>query len=201
MEKLKSSGHESKDKHKSETQSATHTPPPATTATATTKAPSTPSQQPDWDLLRSRLEKAHPGARQVLSRFGRDLPAGLAHLLAVHEGACRCCSSRDNSDQDDAKTLSKTWSHRKAAFVAACKLSGLSFDDFLLRVLKLVMANSGNMQGVDPVSEEELWMYLRQNGYHEGGGGGGGATTATNELDEDQSILISVCGSSSSSSD
>lgn len=134
----------------------------ANSSSSSSSSSSTSSLQAlqEWDFC-SRLESCHPGLRALLNRHDRDTTSALGHLVAVHSEACNCCQNSSDSNEDSCVRNEKIWKSKKSAFVEACKLTGLSFEDFLSRVLSLILSNT--MQNVEPVNEADLWIYLRQN--------------------------------------
>jgi hypothetical protein len=56
--------------------------------------------------------------------------------------------------------MNKVWNQKKVLFMELHKLTGLSFDEFLNRTLRLLLNNT--LQEVAPLSESEFWKSLRQ---------------------------------------
>ena len=110
----------------------------------------------DWELC-MRLESYNGMFRSILEKFHRDIKACLSHVLIIHNETCAC--------QDVvASDVNRVWNQKKLAFLELHKLTGLSFDDFLGRVLRLLLNN--NLQNVEPLSESDFWQHLRQP-YHQ----------------------------------
>ena len=107
----------------------------------------------DWELC-LRLEAYNVMFRPVLEKFRRDIKVTLTHLLTVHNETCGC-------HIDCAPTeMNRVWNQKKVAFMELHKLSGLSFEDFLSRILRLLL--NSNIQNVEPLHEPDFWLYLRQ---------------------------------------
>ena len=92
--------------------------------------------------------------RPILEKFGRDIKVTLTHLLTVHNETCGCHIDCAPSE------LNRVWNQKKVAFMELHKLSGLSFDDFLSRILRLLL--NSNIRDVEPLQEPDFWLYLRQ---------------------------------------
>jgi hypothetical protein len=90
--------------------------------------------------------------RSILEKFNRDIKASLTHILIIHNETCAC-------QIECASEVNKVWNQKKLAFLELQKLSGLTFDDYLGRVLRLLLNN--NLQNVEPLSESDFWQHLR----------------------------------------
>ena len=137
----------------------------------------------DWELC-MRLESYNGMFRSILEKFHRDIKACLSHVLIIHNETCAC--------QDVvASDVNRVWNQKKLAFLELQKLSGLSFDDFLGRVLRLLLNN--NLQNVEPLSESDFWQHLRQP-YHQSpnqASSSKGGTIDDDELADIQSFIMS----------
>ena len=137
----------------------------------------------DWELC-MRLESYNGMFRSILEKFHRDIKACLSHVLIIHNETCAC--------QDVvASDVNRVWNQKKLAFLELQKLSGLSFDDFLGRVLRLLLNN--NLQNVEPLSESDFWQHLRQP-YHQSPNQAPppkGGTIDDDELADIQSFIMS----------
>lgn len=121
-------------------------------ASCALSSPSIQAMQ-DWDL-NLKLETANPIFKPLLDKFNRDTKASLSHLLTVHNETCGCQTDCGASE------LNRVWNQKKVAFMEMHKLSGLPFEDFLNRILHLLLSNP--IQNVQPLSESDFWLHLRQ---------------------------------------
>lgn len=137
----------------------------------------------DWELC-MRLESYNGMFRSILEKFHRDIKACLSHVLIIHNETCAC--------QDVvASDVNRVWNQKKLAFLELQKQTGLSFDDFLGRVLRLLLNN--NLQNVEPLSESDFWQHLRQP-YHQSPNqapASKGGTIDDDELADIQSFIMS----------
>ncbi len=106
----------------------------------------------EWDLC-LRLESINALFKPILDKFERDLKACIGHLLTVHNETCGC-------HIECASEMNKAWNQKKVPFMELHKLSGLPFEDFLGRILRLSLANP--IQSIEPLTESEFWLSLRQ---------------------------------------
>ena len=81
------------------------------------------------------------------------IPATVGHLITVHNEACGCQVGSIHESSN------KVWNQKKVAFLELQKLSGLDFDDYLNRALRLLIMQE--IQVIEPISEGDFWMQLR----------------------------------------
>lgn len=105
----------------------------------------------DWEL--------HTLFKQILQRFKGDIKSTFSHLATVHNETCGCQIGLSSH----AEVTNKVWNQKKVPFMELQKQSGLEFDDYLNRVLRLLVDN--NIQNVQPLPESEFWQTLRQTSF------------------------------------
>ena len=96
--------------------------------------------------------------RQTVSKFKGDVKSTLGHLTTVHHETCGC-----QMGQGSHEAANRVWNQKKVPFIELQKQSGLDFEDFLNRTLRLLMTNS--VQNVQPMTEAEFWQTLRASSY------------------------------------
>ena len=102
----------------------------------------------DWGL--------HTMFKQILQKFKGDIKSTFSHLATVHNETCGCQIGLSSH----AEVTNKVWNQKKVPFMELQKQSGLDFDDYLNRVLRLLVDN--NIHNVQPLQEAEFWQTLRQ---------------------------------------
>ena len=95
--------------------------------------------------------------KAILPRFSGNIKATISHLATVHNETCGC--QMPNPSQEVAN---RVWNQKKVPFMELQKQSGLDFEDYLNRVLRLLLTNP-NISQVPPLSESEFWMTLRNS--------------------------------------
>ena len=93
--------------------------------------------------------------KPILSRFSGNMKATINHLATIHNETCGCQMGSTSQE-----VVNKAWNQKKVPFMELQKQSGLDFEDYLNRVLRLLLTNS--IRNIPPVSESEFWMTLRQ---------------------------------------
>jgi hypothetical protein len=92
--------------------------------------------------------------KPILDKFAGSMKSTLNHLTTVHNETCGC---QIGSTSHEA--TNKVWNQKKVSFMELQKQSGLEFEDYLNRVLGLLLTNS--IRDVQPLSESEFWLTLR----------------------------------------
>ena len=105
----------------------------------------------DWGL--------HTMFKQILQKFKGDINSTFSHLATVHNETCGCQIGLSSH----AEITNKVWNQKKVPFMELQKQSGLDFDDYLNRVLRLLVDN--NIHNVQPLQEAEFWQTLRQTSF------------------------------------
>ena len=83
------------------------------------------------------------------------MEATLGHLTTVHSETCGCQTASTSHE-----AINRIWNQKKVLFMELQKQSGLEeFEDFLNRVLRLLLTNS--IRDIPPLSESDFWMLLR----------------------------------------
>lgn len=98
--------------------------------------------------------------RQTVSKFKGDVKSTLGHLTTVHNETCGCQIGHGSHE-----VANRVWNQKKVPFIELQKQSGLDFEDFLNRSLRLLMTNS--LQNVQPMTEAEFWQTLRATSYQQ----------------------------------
>lgn len=93
--------------------------------------------------------------KPILDHFSGNLKATMNHLATVHNETCGC-QFMDSASQEVAN---KVWNQKKVPFMELQKQSGLDFEDYLNRVLRLLLTNS--IHAISPVLESDFWKTLR----------------------------------------
>ena len=110
----------------------------------------------DWEL--------HTMFKQILHKFKGDIKSTFSHLGTVHNETCGCQIGLSSGNRlSSAEITNKVWNQKKVPFMELQKQSGLDFDDYLNRVLRLLVDN--NIQNVRPLPESEFWQTLRQTSF------------------------------------
>lgn len=112
----------------------------------------------DWERL-ILYEQDHTMFKQILHKFKGDIKFTLSHLTTVHNETCGC----QIGSSSHAEMTNKIWNQKKVSFMELQKQSGLDFDDYLNRVLRLLVDN--NIQNVQPLPESEFWQTLQQTSF------------------------------------
>ena len=92
-----------------------------------------------------------PMFRQAVNKFKGDIKNTLSHFTSVHNETCGCQIGHGSHE-----AANRVWNQKKVHFLELQKQSGLHFEDFLNRSLRLLMTNS--VQNVQPMSEAEFWQ-------------------------------------------
>ena len=108
----------------------------------------------NWEAELFYQEAQHV-LRPLLTRFSGCMKSSLSHLATIHNETCGC---QTNSSSHEA--INRVWNQKKVLFMELQKQCGLEeFEDFLNRVLRLLLTNS--IQDIAPLTESEFWMTLR----------------------------------------
>ena len=100
-------------------------------------------------------EEAQQLLSPLLAHFSGSMKATLSHLTTVHNETCGCQTGSSTHE-----TINRVWNQKKVLFMELQKQCGLEeFEDFLNRVLRLLLTNS--IRDIPPLSESEFWMMLR----------------------------------------
>ena len=105
----------------------------------------------DWGM--------HTMFKQILQKFKGDIKSTFSHLATVHNETCGCQIGLSSH----AEITNKVWNQKKVPFMELQKQSGLDFDDYLNRVLRLLVDN--DIHNVQPLQEAEFWQTLRQTSF------------------------------------
>ena len=92
--------------------------------------------------------------KPLVDRFSGDIKATLSHLSTVHNETCGCQTGSSSHE-----ATNRAWNQKKVPFMELQKQSGLDFEDYLNRVLRLLLTHS--IRDVAPLSESEFWVTLR----------------------------------------
>ena len=92
--------------------------------------------------------------KPILDHFSGNMKATINHLTTVHNETCGC--QMDSASQEVAN---KVWNQKKVPFMELQKQSGLDFEDYLNRVLRLLLTKS--IHDISPVLESDFWKELR----------------------------------------
>ena len=101
----------------------------------------------------------HTMFKQILQKFKGDIKSTFSHLATVHNETCGCQIGLSSH----AEITNKVWNQKKVPFMELQKQSGLEFDDYLNRVLRLLVDN--DIHNVQPLQEAEFWQTLRQTSF------------------------------------
>ncbi len=91
--------------------------------------------------------------KPILSKFSWDIKATFNHLTTVHNETCGC---QIGSTSHEA--TNRAWNQKKVQFMELQKQSGLDFEDYLNRVLRLVLNNLNSIKDIPPLTEAEFWL-------------------------------------------
>ncbi|TRY63880.1 hypothetical protein TCAL_10346 [Tigriopus californicus] len=106
----------------------------------------------EWELS-LRLEVLNNAIRPILEKFNRDVRNTLGHLVNVHNETCGC-------HFNGISEVNRVWNQKKVPFLELQKSSGLSFEDYMSRALRLLMRT--RIQDVEPLSEPDFWVIMSQ---------------------------------------
>ena len=91
--------------------------------------------------------------RALLQKFS-TVQSTVSHLITIHNETCGCHIGNSHHEASN-----KIWNQKKVQFMELQKISGLDFEDYLNRVLRLLV--TANILNVDPLPESEFWLTLR----------------------------------------
>ena len=118
--------------------------------------PSAWPQSEHADLLEQvNQDEAWQLIKPMLPIFSGNLKSTLSHLTTIHNESCGCQTGSSTHE-----AINRVWNQKKVLFMELQKQCGIEeFEDFLNRVLRLILTNS--IRDIPPLTEAEFWPTLR----------------------------------------